>query len=172
MITAIENTNRVLARVAAYCALLMMMAQVFSVIARYVFSYGLISIQESVIYGHSVMFLLGAAFVLRMNEHVRVDIFYDMFSPRLRHAVDLIGLVFFVVPVAGLILWVATPYVLRSWETLEGSRQAGGIPAIFVLKTTIVVFGVSVLAQALALIAKLAGGHHDEAWNIRDRNHG
>ena len=161
-----------LARAAAYCALLMMMAQVFSVIARYVFSYGLISIQESVIYGHSVMFLLGAAFVLRMNEHVRVDIFYDMFSPRVRHAVDLIGLVFFVVPVSVLILWVATPYVLRSWETLEGSRQAGGIPAIFLLKTAILIFAVSVMGQALALAAKLIGGHDDEAWKMRSRNHG
>ena len=149
-----------------------MMAQVFSVIARYVFSYGLISVQESVIYGHSIMFLLGAAFVLRMNEHVRVDIFYERLSPRARHAVDLIGLLFFIVPVTVLILWVATPYVLRSWASLEGSRQAGGIPAIFLLKTTILVFGVSVMAQALATLAKLIRGQDDDAWKIRGRDHG
>jgi TRAP-type mannitol/chloroaromatic compound transport system permease small subunit len=172
MISAIEKTNQALARVAAYCALLMMMAQVFSVIARYVFSYGLISVQESVIYGHSIMFLLGAAFVLRMNEHVRVDIFYDMFPPRTRHIVDLIGLVFFVLPVAGLILWVATPYVMRSWASLEGSRQAGGLPMIFLLKTAMLVFGVSVLAQAIALIAKIILTQQDEPWKIEGRTHG
>lgn len=172
MIAAIEKTNQALARVAAYCALLMMMAQVFSVIARYVFSYGLISVQESVIYGHSIMFLLGAAFVLRMNEHVRVDIFYDMFGARARHVVDLIGLLFFVVPVAGLILWVATPYVMRSWASLEGSRQAGGIPAIFLLKTAILVFGASIFAQALAIIFKIANGERDENWKIQGPDHG
>ncbi|WP_439155119.1 TRAP transporter small permease subunit [Yoonia sp.] len=172
MIVVIEKTNKMVARVAAYCALLMMMAQVFSVIARYVFSYGLISVQESVIYGHSIMFLLGAAFVLQMNEHVRVDIFYEMFSPRTRHVIDLIGLLFFVIPVAGLILWVATPYVMRSWASLEGSRQAGGIPAIFLLKTAMVVFGVSVLAQALATFAKIIGHSTDDAWKVSGRSHG
>jgi TRAP-type mannitol/chloroaromatic compound transport system permease small subunit len=172
MIAAIETTNRALARIAAYCALLMMLAQVFSVIARYVFSYGLISVQESVIYGHAIMFLLGAAFVLRMNEHVRVDIFYDRFGLRARHMIDLVGLVLFVIPVAGLIIWVATPYVLRSWASLEGSRQAGGIPAIFLLKTAILVFGVSVFAQALATIAKIVLNQKDDPWGVEGHKRG
>lgn len=172
MIAAVERMNLILARIAAYCAVVMLLAQVFSVIARYVFSYGLISVQESVIYGHATLFLLGAAFVLRMNEHVRVDIFYAMLRPRARRIVDLVGLLGFVVPVAVLILWVGTPYVLRSWATLEGSRQSGGIPAIFLLKTAIVVFGVSVAAQAIATAAKLIFGIRDDAWAGTDGHDG
>lgn len=158
MLQAIEWVNRLLGRVAAYCALGMMLAQIFSVVARYVFSFGIISVQEMVIYGHSLIFLLGAAFVLQENGHVRVDVFYGVMSDNTRRIVDLIGLLFFVLPVALLVLWYSWPYVARSWATLEGSRQAGGLPAIFLLKSAILLFAVSIASQAIVTSLRLMSG--------------
>ena len=160
-IRSIEQFNRLLGKVAAYFALIMMLAQIFSVVARYVFSFGLISVQETVIYGHALIFLLGSAFVLQENKHVRVDVIYEALSHKARRWVDLIGLIGFVLPVAGVILWFSWPYVARSWSTFEGSRQAGGLPAIFLLKTAILIFAVSVLLQVVATVARILRG---ETW--------
>lgn len=162
MIEIIEKTNRQLGRIAAYCAVLMMLAQVFSVVARYVFSYGIIAVQETVVYGHALMFLLGAAVVLQTNEHVRVDVFYGSVKPRTRYLIDLIGLIGFVLPVALLIGYYSWPYVARAWSTFEGSRQSGGLPAVFLLKTAILIFSASLSLQVIATVAKLLRG---ESWN-------
>ena len=158
VVSAIQRINRGLGRAAAYCALIMLLAQIFSVVARYVFSYGIISVQEMVVYGHALIFLFGSAFVLQENDHVRVDVFYGAVSARARRIIDLVGLIGFVLPVALLILWSAWPYVARSWSTLEGSRQAGGLPAVFLLKTAILVFAVSIALQVFATVAQILRG--------------
>jgi len=163
-VTLVDRINRALGVAAGWCALAMMLAQVFSVVARYVFGYGLIAVQEVVIYGHAIMFLLGAGFVLRENGHVRVDVFHAQYSDRTRRIVDLIGLLVFVLPVAGVILWVGVPYAARAWSTFEGSRQAGGLPVVYLLKTVIVVFAVSVAAQAAAIATRLWIGAPDAHW--------
>ncbi len=167
-VEAVEAINRALGKGAAWCALAMMLFQVFSVLVRYVFSYGLITFQEAVIYCHAILFLFGAAYVLQLNQHVRVDIFYNRMGKSGRRAIDLIALLLFVVPVAGVICWVSLPYVVRAWSTLEGSRQAGGLPAIFLLKTAIVVFAVSLALQAAATAARLLGGLKDPHWQEGD----
>lgn len=80
--------------------------------------------------------------------------------------------------VAGLILWGTTPYVTRSRASLAGSGHAGDIPAIFLLKTAISVFGVSILAQARATITKITkitksiGHQNDDARKVAGRTHG
>lgn len=160
----VDRFNRALGTVAGWCALMMMLAQVFSVVARYAFGYGIISVQESVIYGHAIMFLFGAGYVLRENGHVRVDIFYAAMSDRTRRIVDLLGLVFFVLPVVLTIFWLALPYVGRAWSTLEGSRQSGGLPFVYLLKTAILVFSVSVGLQAIAILIRLLTGRTEQAW--------
>lgn len=163
-VVAVDRFNRALGTVAGWCALLMMLAQVFSVVARYVFGFGIIAVQESVIYGHAVMFLFGAGFVLRENGHVRVDIFYAAMSNHARQAVDLVGLLCFVLPVVFVIFWLGLPYVARAWSTLEGSRQSGGLPLIFLLKTALLVFALSIALQAAAILVRLVTGQLEDSW--------
>lgn len=148
----------------------MMFCQLFSVVARYVFSYGIISVQEAVIYGHATLFLLGSAFLLQKNEHVRVDIFYGMLSPGKRKIVDLTSMLLFVLPVCSVIAWTSWTYVTRSWGTFEGSPQSGGIPAIFILKTGILVFAISVALQAMAISARLIKNETDTPWQDETAN--
>lgn len=161
----IDTANRFLGKAAAWVAWAMLMFQVISVVVRYVFSLGLITFQEAVIYCHSILFLLGAAYVLQLNEHVRVDIFYGAVSPRVRKWIDGISLLFFVLPVSAVIIWVSWEYVARAWATFEGSRQAGGIPAIYLLKSTIIVFAISVGLQAIAILTRIFSGQPDPNWN-------
>ena len=170
VITGLETLNRLLGRIAAWTAIIMVFAQISSIIMRYLFSYGVLWMQESVVYGHAIMFLLGAAFVLQTNAHVRVDIFYAQCSHRTQRIIDLIGMLLFVLPVSCAILWSSWPYVEQSWLTLEGSRQAGGIPAIFLLKTAILIFAVSLISQAIATSLKLIFGYKDLAWGNREKN--
>ncbi|MEM9629296.1 MAG: TRAP transporter small permease subunit [Pseudomonadota bacterium] len=166
LIQAIEATNKWLGKTVSWCVLIMMMCQVFSVVSRYVFSYGVISIQEVVVYGHALLFMLGSAYLLQINQHVRVDIFYNLFSPEQRRWVDIISLLFFVLPVATVILWVAFPYVARAWGALEGSPQAGGLPAIYLLKSAIIVFAVSFGLQAIATLLRLVFKIPEKHWRI------
>ena len=112
--------------------------------------------QESVMYLHACVFLLGSAHALRMNEHVRVDIFYRGFSHKRKALVDVFGSLFLLLPVNVFILVVSWDYVMMSWRLLESSQEAGGLPLVFILKTLILLFAFSMSLQGLAELFKNA----------------
>jgi TRAP-type mannitol/chloroaromatic compound transport system permease small subunit len=150
----IEGVNRVVGMTAAWLALFMVLVQFALVLMRYVFGTGSLFMQESVIYAHAMLFMAAAAWTLADDKHVRVDIFYSVATPRRQAAINLFGVVFFLLPMCVLLWWVGYPYVARSWAVLEGSRETSGIPAIFLLKTFILVFTVTLALQGLALALK------------------
>src|SRR4051812_35756991 len=73
-------------------------------------------------------FLLAAAYTLKQNEHIRIDIVYGAFSRRVQHWIDLFGHVFFLMPFVLLMIWYLVPYAWLSWKTGEMSSSAGGLP--------------------------------------------
>lgn len=101
-------------------------------------------------YLHAAVFLLGAAHALRSNEHVRVDIFYRQFSAKHKAWVDIFGTLVLLLPVNIFILIVSWNYVMVSWQLLESSQEAGGLPLVFVLKTLILLFAFTMSLQGLA----------------------
>lgn len=107
------------------------------VLARYLFSAGSIAAQEALQWLHSLVFLLGAAGTLRVNKHVRVDVFYQRLTPRGQALVDLLGHLFLLLPFAAFMLWMSLDYVGASWSLREGSRDPGGLPGVFLLKSVI-----------------------------------
>ncbi len=134
-----------------------MIGLLFSVVVlRYVFSEGWIAMQESVLWLHSMVFLLTAAWTLGIDGHVRVDVFYREFSERRKAWVDLIGTVFLLFPVAGFLLYSSVPYVQRSWAVSESSFEAGGLPAVYILKTLIPIAAGLLLLQGLVIILRQA----------------
>ena len=153
---AIERANRALGQAAAWLALFLVLVQFALVLMRYVFGTGSLFMQESLIYAHAMLFMLAAAWTLADDRHVRVDIFYASASRRAKAAIDLFGVIFFLLPMCALLWWVGYPYVARSWEVLEGSRETSGIPAIFLLKTLILVFVVTLALQGLVLAVRSA----------------
>jgi TRAP-type mannitol/chloroaromatic compound transport system permease small subunit len=111
-------------------------------------------LQETVVYMHGTLFMVGAAYTLLHNGHVRVDILYREASPRRKAWVDLLGVLFFLMPVTILVWIVSEPYVSQSWAIREGSKETSGIQGIFLLKTMILVFATLLPLQGLALAAR------------------
>jgi TRAP-type mannitol/chloroaromatic compound transport system permease small subunit len=124
------------------------------VVLRYGFNLGWIAMQESVMYLHGMVFLLGTAHTLRVNEHVRVDIFYRRFSPKKQAKVDIFGSLFLLMPVNIFIFMVSFDYVMRAWRVLEASQEAGGIPGVFLLKSLILLFSFTMLLQGIAEVIR------------------
>ena len=146
----IDWLNAKIGRAAAWLCLAVVAIQFAVVVLRYLFGIGSIWLQESIIYSHAAMFLLVAAWTLKNEGHVRVDIFYASATPRTKALVDLCGALLLLIPFAAAILYFSWPYVARSWAIMEGSREASGLPLVFVLKTLIPVFAVMLILQGLA----------------------
>lgn len=159
----LESINDRLGRGIAWLALAMVLVTFLVVVLRYALDFGSIAMQESVTYMHAVLFMLGAAYTLQRNGHVRVDIFYQRFSRRGRAWVDLLGTLVLLLPICLFILASSWDYVLDAWVQcdgggcdwiLEGSREAGGIPGVFLLKTLILVMPLLVLIQGVVWLLR------------------
>jgi TRAP-type mannitol/chloroaromatic compound transport system permease small subunit len=131
------------------------------VVARYALGVGSIAAQELVLWLHAIVFMLGAAVCLRHGRHVRVDVLQQRWSPRTRAWVELLGMLLFLLPFAGLLLWLSLDYVAASWAQRESSREPGGLPALYLLKGVIpLAAGLLVLqgvAEVLRAVAALRG---------------
>jgi TRAP-type mannitol/chloroaromatic compound transport system permease small subunit len=158
----IDRLTAAIGRGAAWLALLIVLLQFALVVARYLFSRGSIWLDETVMYAHAGLFLLAAAWTLQAGGHVRVDVFYAEASPRTRAWIDLGGTLVFLLPFAAAVFWLSLPYAERSWAVLERSPEASGLPFVYLLKTLIPVFAVSMalqgVAQAVRAVAVLRGG--------------
>jgi TRAP-type mannitol/chloroaromatic compound transport system permease small subunit len=126
------------------------------VVLRYGFNIGAILAQEAVIYMHGTVFLLGAAYALKTDTHVRVDIFHRNFSARTKAWVEALGGIVFLLPLCAFILFSSLDYVYESWAMRETSAEPGGIPAVFLLKTLIPVMAVNLALQGIADILRNA----------------
>lgn len=139
-------------RTVSWLTLLMVIITFIVVVLRYIFDIGWIGLQESITYLHATVFLVGAAWAMQQQAHVRVDIFYSRFSVKTRAWIDLLGSLFFLLPVMIFIAWISWEYVSDSWAVLEGSREAGGLPAVYLLKSLILVLALMLMLQALVQI--------------------
>lgn len=120
------------------------------VVLRYLFNVGSVVLQELLVYLHSLIFLMGAAYTLKQDGHVRVDIFYRPMSLRKKAWVNLLGTLFLLIPCCIFIFYISWEYVASSWSYLEGSREAGGIDAVFALKSLLLLMPVTVMLQGMA----------------------
>ena len=153
-VRAVEFVNDRVGRAVSWLTLLMVAVTFLVVVLRYALDLGWIAMQESVTYMHAAVFMLGAAFTLRHHGHVRVDIVYRRFGARGRAWVDLLGGLLLLLPTCIFIAWVSWDYVAASWLVKESSREAGGLPGVFLLKTLMILMPGLLLLQALAGLAR------------------
>lgn len=153
LLRGLDAVTDLVGRATAWLVLAMMAVQFAIVVMRYIFGVHSIALQESVMYMHAMVFMLGAAWTLRHDAHVRVDIFYRKRSPRGRAATDLFGTLFLLLPVTLYILLGSLGYVGSSWAILERSPD-GGIPAVFLLKSLILVMAALLLLQGIAQLIR------------------
>jgi TRAP-type mannitol/chloroaromatic compound transport system permease small subunit len=122
------------------CSLLMILMIVnviYDVVMRYFFNEVSIGLQELEWHLFAAMFMFGIGYTLKDDGHVRVDVFYDRFSPRTKAYVNLFGAVFFVLPITLLIMYHGWGYTLDAYEMGEGSSAPGGLPHRFIIRSVI-----------------------------------
>jgi TRAP-type mannitol/chloroaromatic compound transport system permease small subunit len=161
VLDAFDRISILSGHITSWLTLIMVVVTVIVVVMRYVFDAGAIWLQESVVWMHAVVFMVGAAFTLQQDEHVRVDIFYRDMSDRRRAWVDLLGTLLFLLPLCLFLGYKSWDFVLVSWQLAESSREPGGMPYPFVplLKSVLLVMplllalqGVSMLIRALRVL--------------------
>ena len=136
----------------AWLTLLMVLVTFFVVVCRYAFNMSWIWLQESIVYLHACVFMLAAAWTLQRDEHVRVDIFYRDKSARHQAWVNLLGTLVFLLPFSVFLIFISWNYVSTSWAIQEGSREASGLPWVYVLKSLILVTPALLILQGGVLV--------------------
>jgi TRAP-type mannitol/chloroaromatic compound transport system permease small subunit len=153
----IDRLNGAIGRAASWCALAIVLIGFAVVLMRYVLGLGSIWLQESILYAHAALFLLTAAWTLKEGGHVRVDVFYAGASPRTRAWIDFFGALLLLLPFALALMFLALPYVERSWAILERSRETSGLPLVYLLKTLIPLFALLLALQGVAQAIRAVG---------------
>ena len=154
MKTLIKNIDSFIewtGRAVSWLTLVMVLLTFLIVLLRYVFNIGWIAMQESINYMHALIFLIGAAYTMQHNAHVRVDIFYQKLGLIGQAWIDLLGHIFILIPVMIFIFWVSWDYVMASWSVFEGSREAGGLAGVYLLKTGLLIMPVLLILQSFSL---------------------
>ena len=151
---ALDSVNRLVGSVVRWFALAMMLLQFLVVLLRYIFGFSDIALNESVLYLHAGLFMLGAGYTLLVDGHVRVDIFYAKASKRRRALIDICGHLLLLMPAMLVILYWSWPSVRNSWAILEGPISVGGIPASFLLKSLIPAFCLLLMVQSIACLLR------------------
>ena len=146
----IDTFSEWIGRTVAWLTLLMVLITFLVVILRYAFSTGWIAMQESITYLYALVFLLGSAYTLKHDGHVRVDIFYRTMHPKSKALVNLCGTLLLLLPTCVFFFWVSWDYVADSWSVRESSREAGGLPGVYLLKTVILVMTALVFLQGIS----------------------
>ncbi len=123
-----------------------------SVILRYVFSLGFIWLQDLYIWVHAIFILLGIAFTLNANGHVRIDLLYRSVTENFKKKVNLLGALIFGLPLSFILVFYGFDYFYRSYQLGESSKESGGLPYIFILKFFIFVLGILLFFELLRQI--------------------
>ena len=154
----IDRLNSGLGAILNWLTLIMVLVGAYNAVARYLTRFMGVALSSNALYElqwyiFSVIFLMGAAYGLHRDVHVRVDVVYERFGPKGRAWIDLLGTVLLLIPFCVLMLWVSFPAVRNSWSIRETSPDPGGLSR-YPIKTLILVsFGLLVL-QGLSQVVK------------------
>lgn len=152
LIEKLDSINRTVGLVVRWAAILMVLIQFSIVLFRYVFGFSNVAVNESVLYLHATLFMLGAGYTLMTDNHVRVDIFYAKSSPRRKASIDIFGHLVLLIPSMAVLAYWSWPSVVNSWKIYEGAISVGGIPASFLLKSLIPAFCVLLIIQSVSCL--------------------
>lgn len=156
----IDRLNEVIGKAVAWLILLAVLVSAANAVVRKLFSMSSNAWLELQWYLFGAAFLLAAAYTLKQNEHIRIDIVYGLFSRRVQHWIDLFGHVVFLMPFVALMVWYLGPYVAQSFRNGEVSTNSGGLviwPAKGLLLAGFVLLGLQGVAEIIKKIAVMRG---------------
>ncbi|PHS26435.1 MAG: C4-dicarboxylate ABC transporter permease [Methylophaga sp.] len=158
IITVIDTLTEWVGKTASWLVLALVLLICYDVAMRYLFQQGSIALQELEWHLFALIFLLGSAYTLKHDEHVRVDILYQsrFVSDKQRAWINILGTVFFLLPFCILILITAWPFVENAFYYKEGSPDPGGLPYRYLLKGSLLVaFGLLILQGLSGLLKNI-----------------
>lgn len=161
---AIDRLNEVIGKIVAWAILAAILVSAGNAVVRKTFNMSSNAWLELQWYLFGAAFLLAAAYTLKQNEHIRVDIVYGMWSRRTQHWIDLLGHLFFLMPFVLLMIWYFVPYFLLSYRNGEVSSSAGGLliwPAKGLLLVGFAQLGLQGLSEIIKKIAIMTGHMED-----------
>ena len=152
IINSIDILNETIGRAASWLVLAMVLLICYDVTMRYSFNQGSVALQELEWHLFALIFLLGSAYTLKHNNHVRVDILYQSqyLSNKHRAMINILGILLFLIPFCVLILITTWPFVENAYYYLEGSPDPGGLPYRYLLKGSILVAFTLLILQGVA----------------------
>lgn len=140
--------------IAAWLSSALVLVIIYDVFTRYFLNSSKIWVQELEWHIFALIILFGAAYTLRQNGHVRVDVIYGKISPKKRALIDLLGVIILLIPFSLLIIWTSKEFVLSSWQVKEGSPDPGGLPARYFLKAMIPFGFILLINQGISMLLK------------------
>jgi TRAP-type mannitol/chloroaromatic compound transport system permease small subunit len=157
----IDSVNDWVGRAVSWTTLLLVLVTFIDVVMRYFFNTSYVFTQELEWHVFAFIFLMGAGYTLKNEGHVRVEVFYGKLSPKGRAWVNLIGVLFFLIPSCLVFIKTSIPFVMNSFHVMEGSPDPGGIPLRFLIKSCIPIGYTLILLQGISLginsLLKLTG---------------
>ncbi len=180
---AIDGFSTAIGKCMWWLTVAMVLIGAYNVITRYLGQYLGVQLSANIYlelqtYAFDLIFLLGAAYVLRADAHVRVDIIYSRLSARARAWVDIFGTFAFLIPFCLLGLYFSLGYVERSWETLEQSPNPGGLPrypikaVILIAFAMLILQGLSEVIKNVAFLRRMPGYGDHEPHSATDQTEG
>ena len=145
-----DSINRYAGYLCAFLVVLMTVNVFIVVFLRYLFGISFIWLQETYVWMHAYIFMAGAGFTYLNDAHVRIDIIYRSSSKVYKAIVDLVGNIFLLMPFLYIIWSYSFPFVYKSFQINEVSREAGGLSMLFLLKAAILIFAFLLFIQALS----------------------
>ena len=158
IISIIDNITEWVGKTASWLVLAMVLLICYDVAMRYLFQQGSVALQELEWHLFALIFLLGSAYTLKHDEHVRVDILYQsrFVSDKQRALINILGTLFFLFPFCILILISSWPFVENAFYYNEGSPDPGGLPYRYLLKGSLLIaFGLLLLQGFSSLLKNI-----------------
>ena len=147
----IDAVNDRVGRVVSWATLLLVAVTFIDVVMRYFFNKSYVFTQELEWHIFAFIFLMGAGYTLKNDGHVRVEVFYGKMDRKGRAWINLIGVLFFLIPSCIIFIKTSIPFVVKSYQVMEGSPDPGGIPFSFLLKGCIPAGYALILLQGFSL---------------------
>ncbi|MBN9070182.1 MAG: TRAP transporter small permease subunit [Rhizobiales bacterium] len=161
---AIDRVTEFVGKSVSWLILVSILVSAVNAVVRKAFNVSSNAWLELQWYLFGAAFMLAAAYTLKQNEHIRIDVIYGMLPSRVRHWIDLLGHLLFLMPFALLMVWFFVPYTLFSFRSGEVSNNAGGLvvwPAKAILLTGFTLLAIQGISEIIKKIAVMRGDIED-----------
>ncbi|GAB4288512.1 MAG: TRAP transporter small permease subunit [Ignavibacteriaceae bacterium] len=146
-----NSMSEITGKITSWITFLLVLVVSYDVIVRYIFNQSSVALQELEWHLFALIFLVGAAYTLKQDDHVRVDVIYTHLTPQKKALINFLGCLLFLIPFCLIVILSSVNFVEASFLVRETSPDAGGLPARFILKAFIPVSFFFLLIQGIAL---------------------